>query len=92
MESPEDTFIRRMFHSYDSDDNGYLDRVEFGKVVKTMIQSLCEGQTDEEIEEITKESIEKFDLNNNGKIEFDEFRELVKFLIDEKGLAINEYK
>ena len=35
MESPEEKFIRRMFHSYDSDGNGYLDRVEFGKVVKT---------------------------------------------------------
>ena len=54
-----------------------------------MIKSLYEDKTDEEIEEITKESIDKFDLNNNGKIEFDEFRELVNFLIDEKGLSID---
>ncbi len=54
-----------------------------------MIKDLSEGQTDEEIEEIAKESIDRFDLNQNGKIEYDEFRELVKFLIDEKGLAIN---
>ena len=89
MESPEDAFIRKLFDLYDSDANGYLDRVEFGKVVKTMIKSLYEDKTDEEIEEITKESIDKFDLNNNGKIEFDEFRELVNFLIDEKGLSID---
>jgi len=89
MESEEDKFIRRMFGSYDDDDNGYLDKGEFCKVVKSLIKSLSEDQTDEEIEEIAKESVEKFDLNKNGKIEFDEFRELVRFLIDEKGLSIN---
>ncbi len=78
-----------MFNSYDDDDNGYLDKKEFVKVVKSLIKDLSEGQTDEEIEEIAKESIDRFDLNQNGKIEYDEFRELVKFLIDEKGLAIN---
>ena len=85
----EETYIRRMFNSYDDDDNGYLDKQEFVKVVKSMIKDLAEGQTDEEIEEIAIESIDRFDLNQNGKIEYDEFRELVKFLIDEKGLAIN---
>ncbi len=85
----EETYIRRMFNSYDDDDNGYLDKQEFVKVVKSMIKDLAEGQTDEEIEEIAIESIDRFDLNQNGKIEYDEFRQLVKFLIDEKGLAIN---
>ncbi len=90
MESEEETFIRRMFNSYDVDDNGYLDKGEFYKVVKSLIESLAEGQTEEEINEITKESVERFDLNQNGKIEYDEFRELVKFLIDEKGLSIDD--
>ena len=85
----EETYIRRMFNSYDDDDNGYLDKQEFVKVVKSMIKDLAEGQTDEEIEEIAIESIDRFDLNQNGKIEYDEFRQLVKFLIDEKGLVIN---
>ena len=89
MDNEEETFIRRMFNSYDDDDNGYLDKKEFIKVVKSLIKDLSEGQTDEEIEEIAKESIDRFDLNQNGKIEYDEFRELVKFLIDEKGLSIN---
>ena len=89
MDNEEETFIRRMFNSYDDDDNGYLDKQEFVKVVKSMIKDLAEGQTDEEIEEIAIESIDRFDLNQNGKIEYDEFRQLVKFLIDEKGLAIN---
>ena len=54
-----------------------------------MIKALAENQSDEEIDLIAKEATDKFDLNKNGTIEFDEFYELVKFLIDEKGLSIN---
>ncbi len=89
MDPEEETFIRRMFNSYDLDDNGYLDKMEFYKVVKRLVESLAEGQTDEEINQITNDAVEKFDLNKNGKIEYNEFRELVIFLIEEKGLSIN---
>ena len=89
METEEDTYIRRMFHSYDENENGVLDKEEFSKVLKSMIEKLVDNQTDEEIEMITKEAKEKFDLNSNGTIEFSEFNELVRFLIDEKGLSIN---
>ena len=89
MDPEEETFIRRMFNSYDLDDNGYLDKTEFYKVVKRLVESLAEGQTDEEINQITNDAVEKFDLNKNGKIEYNEFRDLVIFLIEEKGLSIN---
>ena len=89
MDPEEETFIRRMFNSYDLDDNGYLDKMEFYKVVKRLVESLAEGQTDEEINQITNDAVEKFDLNKNGKIEYNEFRDLVIFLIEEKGLSIN---
>ena len=89
MDPEEETFIRRMFNSYDLDDNGYLDKMEFYKVVKRLVESLAEGQTEEEINQITNDAVEKFDLNKNGKIEYNEFRELVIFLIEEKGLSIN---
>ena len=89
MDLEEETFIRRMFNSYDLDDNGYLDKMEFYKVVKRLVESLAEGQTDEEINQITNDAVEKFDLNKNGKIEYNEFRDLVIFLIEEKGLSIN---
>ena len=89
MDPEEETFIRRMFNSYDLDDNGYLDKMEFYKVVKRLVESLAEGQTEEEINQITNDAVEKFDLNKNGKIEYNEFRDLVIFLIEEKGLSIN---
>ena len=89
MDPEEETFIRRMFNSYDLDDNGYLDKMEFYKVVKRLVESLAEGQTDEEINQITNDAVEKFDLNKNGKIEYNEFRDLVIFLIEEKGLSKN---
>ena len=89
MANEEETYIRRMFQSYDDNENGVLDREEFYKVLKSMIKALAENQTDEEIDLIAKEATDKFDLNKNGTIEFDEFYELVKFLIDEKGLSIN---
>ena len=62
------TYIRRMFHSYDFNDNGVLDREEFYKVLKSMIRQLAENQTDEEIDIIAKEATEKFELNKNGTI------------------------
>ena len=89
MDTDEATFIRRMFQSYDDNNNGVLDREEFSKVLKSMIKKLADGQSDEELDEIAKEAVEKFDLNKNGIIEFAEFNDLVRFLIDEKGLSIN---
>ena len=88
MDTDEATFIRRMFQSYDDNNNGVLDREEFSKVLKSMIKKLADGQSDEELDEIAKEAVEKFDLNKNGIIEFGEFNDLVRFLIDEKGLSI----
>ena len=89
METNEETFIRSMFNSYDDNNNGILDREEFSKVLKSMIRKLADGQTEEELDLIEKEAVEKFDLNKNGIIEFGEFNDLVRFLIDEKGLSID---
>ncbi len=91
MAADEETFIRRMFKSYDDNENGVLDREEFFKVFKNMVKQLSDNQTEEELDSIAQEAIVKFDLNKNGIIEFNEFQELVRFLIDEKGLSINNY-
>ena len=90
MEKEENTYIRRMFKSYDDNGNGVLDREEFCKVFKSMIKKLATDETEEEIDQITQEAIELFDLNRNGKIEYNEFYQIVKFLIDEKGLSIHD--
>ena len=88
--SDEETFIRRKFESYDVNNNGVLEKDEFYKVLKTMLKKLYEGQTEEELEQIAKEAIDKFDFNKNGIIEKNEFYQFMKFLIDEKGLSIDE--
>ena len=90
MATDEETYIRRMFQSYDDNGNGVLDREEFYKVLKSMIKTLAEDQSEEELDKIAEEATIKFDLNKNGIIEFNEFNNLVRFLIDEKGLSINE--
>ena len=42
----------------------------------------------ETVEKISEEAIINFDLNGNGIIEFNEFTELIKFLVEEKGLKL----
>ena len=84
------TSIKEIFDKFDSNHNGVLDREEFFKGCSGLIKSLSEGQSDEEIKNITEEAIEKFDLNKNGQIELDEFYQLMIFLINEKGLSIDD--
>ena len=89
MSSEEEIYVKRMFNSYDENNNGTLEREEFCKVFKNMVKKLADNQSDEELNSITEEAIIKFDLNKNGTIEYNEFKELVRFLVDEKGLSVN---
>ena len=90
MDEEMKTSIKEIFDKFDSNHNGVLDREEFFKGCSGLIKSLSEGQSDEEIKNITEEAIEKFDLNKNGQIELDEFYQLMIFLINEKGLSIDD--
>ena len=51
---------------------------------------MSEGHSEKEIEQIAEEAIENFDLNHNGQIELEEFNQLMLFLINEKGLSLDE--
>ena len=84
------THIKELFDKYDINHNGALDREEFYKGFSELIKSLAEGQSDDEIEKISEEAIEKFDLNKNGQIELNEFNQLMIFLINEKGLSMDD--
>ena len=79
--------IKEIFDKFDDNHNGILEKDEFYKGFNQLVKSLGEGQSDEEIQKIADEAVEKFDLNHNGQIEIDEFRELMLFLINEKGLS-----
>ena len=82
--------IKEIFDKFDSNHNGVLEREEFFKGIGDLIKSLAEGQSDEEIQKIAEEAIERFDLNKNGQIELEEFIQLMDFLINEKGLSIDD--
>ena len=82
--------IKEIFDRFDDNHNGILEKEEFYKGFTQLIKSLAEGQSDEEIKKIADEAVEKFDLNQNGQIEIDEFSQLMLFLINEKGLSIEE--
>ena len=82
--------FKEIFDKFDENHNGVLDKEEFYKGFSDLIKLLGEGHNEEEIKKIAEEAIEKFDLNHNGQIEIEEFNELMVFLINEKGLSIND--
>ena len=82
--------IKEIFDKFDENHNGILDKKEFFKGFSDLMKSLAEGQDEKEIEKIAEEAIEKFDLNHNGQIEFEEFNQLMIFLINEKGLSLDD--
>ena len=82
--------IKEIFDRFDDNHNGILEKDEFYKGFNELVKSLAEGQTDEEIKKIADEAVEKFDLNHNVQIEIDEFNQLMYFLINEKGLSIDD--
>ena len=82
--------IKEIFDKFDENHNGVLDKEEFFKGFSYLIKTLAEGQDEKEIKKISEEAIAKFDLNNNGQIEFEEFIQLMIFLINEKGLSLDD--
>ena len=90
LDSATQSNIKEIFDMFDENHNGVLDREEFYKGFSGLIKSLAEGQSEQEIKKIAEEAIEKFDLNKNGQIELDEFNQLMLFLINEKGLSIDD--
>ena len=50
-----------------------------------MLHDIGQYIPDKRNDEIAEEGMETFDLNHNGRIEFDEFAEVINFLVSEKG-------
>ena len=77
--------VRKLFEKYDLDKNVILDQREFKKVMTDILKSLGENLPDDTITDIAREGFNRFDLNNNHKLEFNEFYEFMRFIISEKG-------
>lgn len=60
-----EAMMRRVFHSFDKDKNGVIDRKEFQAIFEDMGKCLSE-------EEI-KRSMDMLDTNQDGTIDYEEF-------------------
>ncbi len=56
--------------------------------MKDIIRDLGETVPDNISLEIAKEGFKRFDLNNNHKLEFNEFYEFMRFVVSEKGYVL----
>jgi Ca2+-binding EF-hand superfamily protein len=84
----EEAKIKALFERYDENKNGVLDREEFFKVFKILLQEMGEYFPDKKNDEVAEEGMNNFDTNKNGTIEYSEFVELIHFLIEEKGYTL----
>ena len=53
-----------------------------------ILKSLGEDLPEKKHIEVAEEGLNRFDLNHNGIIEFNEFFEFIKFLVSEKGYCL----
>ena len=73
--------IKEEFNTYDLDSNGYLDRKELSKAAKNFYQNvLLKKISKEERLEATGKWFDSFDINKDGKIDINEFKEILHII------------
>ena len=77
-----------LFEKYDENKNGVLDKAEFRIVFKKILQEMGENYPEKRHDQVVEEAMNNFDINQNGTIEYDEFIEVINFLINEKGYEL----
>ena len=80
--------VRDLFEKYDLDKNGVLDENEFVSVMTDILRELGEDLPEKKHLEVAEEGFKRFDINQNKKIEFDEFYEFIHFVVSEKGYEL----
>ena len=80
--------IKQLFFTFDLNKNQTLEKKEFIPALKTLLHDLGEHMPEKKHEQVANECINLFDLNGNGCIEYDEFYNLIDFLINEKGYEV----
>ena len=66
------------FKKYDKDSSGYLSRKELNKPAKDILNTFREELSKKEKVAIIDKWFEKFDLNKDGKISYDEFKNMME--------------
>ena len=82
------TIVRELFDKYDIKKNKSLDINDLESLFFDVLIDLGEENPEIRKYEIAKQSLNIFDKNKNGTIEFNEILEIIDFLIDEKGYEI----
>ena len=89
MEIIEDfSVIKALFDKYDTKKKNSLDLDQLENLFFDVLINLGEKNPEERKSEVAKEGLELFDKNKNGTIEFNEFYDIIDFLIYEKGYEI----
>jgi len=70
--------LRLIFNSYDSDGNGFLDTDEVYNIFKASLISKGNSITDSDIKEMVYKVFKEVDVNNDGKLSYDEFKKAVE--------------
>ena len=76
------------FNKFDKDSSGYLSRKELNKPAKDILNAFREELSKKEKVAIIDKWFEEFDLNKDGKISYDEFKNMMecvfaKVVVDE---------
>ncbi len=79
---------KELFDKYDIKRQNSLGLTELETLFYDVLIELGENDAEDRKLEIAKEGLEIFDKNKNGTIEFNEFLDLIEFLILEKGYEI----
>ena len=80
--------IKALFDKYDIKKNKSLDITDLERLFLDVLIYLGEENPEIRKYEIAKQCLNIFDKNKNGTIEFNEFWEIIVFLIEEKGYEI----
>ena len=65
-----------------------MEKEEFIEVFTHLLKKIGSDMPDRRHEEVAEEALEKFDLNSNGLIEFEEFLGVITFFVEEKGYKL----
>lgn len=80
--------IQELFNFYDKNKSGFIEEKELLEAFKDLAKKM--GNKEEVTEEYIHEIMREFDVDNDGKLCFEEFREVGEDLLIE--LATNEVK
>ncbi len=68
--------------------NGVIDPDEFMAIMMDILKQLGEELPEKKHREVAEEGLQRFDLDNNGKIDYNEFFDFINFVVSEKGYTL----